>query len=185
MICFLDMDGVITDFEAAFKLISGGITSDQYRKIHGGASGELVLSRAGKDFWVNLDWIEGGKEVVDFALSHFKLVRILSSSGTGHDNKRYKEVADGKLQWLSENIPQIQKKNIIIVPFANLKAARHSGVGRILVDDKDSTIKNWNVKGGVGILHHHTSWKNTITELQSLSSDPIKLKEIVDALYNK
>ena len=182
IILHLDMDGVLTDFDEGFKKISGGLTPDEYRTKHGRGGEASLFLRDGGNFFAGLDWIAGGRDLLDFATSHFKLVRILSSAGTGKDWEKFKEVQAGKLQWLATNAPQIQKKNIIIVPFANLKAARHSGPDRILVDDKDTTIKNWNIRGGIGILHHHSNWQATIDDLQVLTDGPIKLKEIVEIL---
>jgi hypothetical protein len=107
------------------------------------------------------------------------VVRVLTSAGTGKDRERFQEVQAGKLAWLGKNAPQIEKKNVIVVPFASLKALRHSGPDRVLVDDKDSTIDQWNEKGGIGILHNSAQWKKTIESLQALTDGPIKLSEIV------
>ena len=85
------------------------------------------------------------------------------------------------MTWLAENAPYIPKKHIIIVPFASLKS-RHSGPNRILVDDKDTTIKQWRISGGVGILHFGSTWQNTINELQKYSVGNIKLREIVESI---
>lgn len=161
------MDGVLTDFDKGFKKLSGGLMPDEYRATHGKNGEASLFLQDGKGFFESLEWIEGGRELLDFSLANFKLVRILTSAGTGKDWVRFKEVQAGKLQWLSVNAPQIQKKNIIVVPFANLKAARHADVNRILVDDKDTTIKNWNLRGGIGILHHHSQWQDSIEYLRA------------------
>ncbi len=182
VILYLDMDGVLTDFETAFRKLSGGINPDEYRRIHGRNGETSLFLKDGKRFFENLDWIEGGQEVFDFAIRHFKVVCILTSAGTGKDWNRFKEVQAGKLAWLAKNAPKIEKKNIIVVPFANLKAARHAGPNRILVDDKDTTIENWNKRGGIGILHISSQWKKTIESLQDYAEGPIKLKEIVETL---
>lgn len=182
IILHLDMDGVLTDFEAAFKKLSGGIGPDEYRKAHGRKGESSLFLKDGKGFFETLDWIPGGREVFDFAVHHFKLVRILTSAGTGKDWNKFKDVQAGKLAWLAKHAPQIEKKNIIVVPFANLKASRHAGPDRILVDDKDTTIDQWNNKGGIGILHHHAQWQQTIEALQDYAEGPIKLKEIVATL---
>jgi len=181
LILHLDLDGVLTDFDSAFMKIAGGLTPDEYKAKHGRGTESSVFLNNGGDFFSNLDWIQGGKELLRFSLSHFKLVRILSSAGTGKDWEKFKEVQAAKIGWLQKNAPQIEKKNIIIVPFANLKA-RHAGPNRILVDDKDTTIKQWLLKGGIGILHRHSDWTKTIETLQSYASGPIKLKEIVESL---
>lgn len=180
LILHLDMDRVITDFDKAFKEISGGLDVDEYKKVHGEGGFKLVLKQ-GKSFWTDLDWVPGGKEVLDFAVKHYELVRILSSAGTGRDWGSFKFVQAGKLEWAAKNMPQIEKKNIVIVPFSNAKS-KHSGPDRILVDDKERTIKQWTDKGGIGILHHHSDWQATLDELRAYAAEPMKLKEIVAAL---
>jgi len=165
IILHLDMDGVLTDFDEGFKKISGGLNPDEYRTKHGRGGEASLFLRDGGNFFAGLDWIAGGKELLSFATSHFKLVRILSSARTGKDWEKFKDVQAGKLKWLAANAPEIQKKNIIIVPFANLKAARHSGPDRILVDDKDTTIASWRRYGGLGVLHRSIDYLKTIDEL--------------------
>lgn len=178
-ILHLDMDGVLTDFDSAFEAISGGVSSEEY-KAQGKSVSKLYLSK-GADFWRNLQWIQGGRELLNFSLSHFKLVRILSSAGTGKDWAKFREVQAGKLDWLKQHAPQIEKKNVIIVPFHTLKA-RHAGPDRILVDDHDVNINGWLKAGGVGILHNAENWQATISTLQPYASGPIKLSEIVASL---
>lgn len=178
-ILHLDLDGVLSDFDSAFERISGGLTADEY-KSQGKSPSKLYLSQ-GADYWRDLGWAKGGQEILSFSLSNFKLVRILSSAGTGKDWKKYKEVQAGKLDWLSKHAPQIPKRNVTIVPFTNLKA-RHAGPDRILVDDHARNIDGWKKAGGVGILHDSNNWQETIKELQEYASGPLKLSEIVATL---
>ena len=185
LICHLDMDGVLSDFDAQFKSISGGQSAEDYRSVHGRkGESELFLSK-GVPFWHTMPILSGGKEVFETAVSHFQVVRILSSAGTGKDAERYKMVREGKILWLREHFPSIQPKNIIIVPFHTLKA-RHAGPDRILVDDHSDNILQWEKKDGIGILHDSRMFARTVGELINISSvdtgQPLKLKEIVDSL---
>jgi 5'(3')-deoxyribonucleotidase len=176
------MDGCLTDFDRQFRKFSGGLSPEEYKR-----RGEVetsLLKKVGQGFWSELEWIQGGRELYDVAVSHFEVVRILSSAGTGKDVNQYKIVQRGKIEWLEKNIPSIEKRNIIIVPFASLKS-RHSGTERILVDDKLSTINQWDLKGGIGLLHDAASYKKTLRKLIDLAtgdSGKISLKEIVQSL---
>ena len=185
LILHLDMDGCLTDFDSHFRKFSGGISPEEYRVANGGRGAESsLLKKLGQEFWEDLVWIHGGKELYDVAASHFEVVRILSSAGSGKDWNQYKIVQRGKINWLEKNLPDIQKKNIIIVPFANLKS-QHSGTDRILVDDKDTTITQWNLKGGVGILHKSSNYQKTLNRLIELAmgdSGKMSLREIVQSL---
>jgi hypothetical protein len=50
-----------------------------------------------------------------------------------------------------------------------------------LVDDLEDTIKSWDSRGGIGILHDFNNYQDTIDELEilSLSGHKIKLKELI------
>ena len=170
-ILHLDMDGVLADFDTAFESISGGVSSEEYKK-QGNSVSKLFLSQ-GSSFWENLNWEPGGQELLNFSLSHFKVVRILSSAGTGKDWVKYKEVQAGKTVWLNTHAPQIEKRNVIIVGFANLKA-RHAGPDRILVDDHTVNINSWTKAGGIGFLHNSKDWKRTISDLQVYANSPVE-----------
>jgi 5'(3')-deoxyribonucleotidase len=60
----------------------------------------------------------------------------------------------GKLEWVRKNIPQAIDRTII---------TRHkhllAGPGRILIDDAEFNVNDWNEHGGTGILYpaHHNS----------------------------
>lgn len=180
LVLHLDMDGVLCDFDAGFVKISDGVIPSEYREKFGRkAENELFLSH-GSAFWSELPWIEGGPELLRFGLDNFKLVRFLTSSGTGKDWTRFKEVAAGKTAWITKHAPSISSKQIIVVPFPNLKA-RHAGPDRILVDDREPTIKLWNEQGGIGIFHHHSTWKDTVESLKEQIASP-SLTEIVRSL---
>lgn len=166
LILHLDLDGVITDFDTRFRKFSGGLSPEEYKDHHGSDGRESLYSQLPIEFWIGMEWVKGGQQLVAFALEHFNVVRILTSTGTGNDWKRFKIVQNGKLQWLEKNIPQIEKKNILCVPYANFKAARYAAPDRILVDDKKSTISSWEKRKGIGILHFSDTFQTTLITLQ-------------------
>lgn len=178
---FFDLDGVVTDFDAAFRKISGGLSPEEYDQNYGRDKIYELYMGAGKDFWIGEDWIVGGKELINFGLKNFKFVYILSSAGTGKQWNKFKSVKEGKLEWMVRNIPQIEKKNIIIVP-SNTFKANYATSTSILVDDKTKNVVAWIKKGGIGILHQSDNWESTIRELQSYTGRSIKLKEIVESI---
>ena len=71
------------------------------------------------------------------------------------------ESRQGKREWV-ERLDGM--KNIY---FRNAASkSDFSGKNRILIDDREDTINNWNAAGGIGILH--TSAANTIEQLKQL-----------------
>ena len=172
---YLDMDGVLVDFEGGFINLTN-MTSKELADKQGKKDVVDTYISAGIKFWSNLKWIHGGKEVWDTAQKLFKNVFILSSTGTS-DTERGNVVATGKRIWLKNNIPSMEEQNIFIVNGRRLKP-QYASKDSILVDDMSDTIHQWNVKGGYGILHSSHNYEQTIEELEYISQ-PVKLKELI------
>jgi hypothetical protein len=176
---FLDMDYVLTNFSKGYKKLSHDISIGTYAELYGKESAKDIFLNAGTKFWEELEWIDGGRELFDAASSLFKHVFILSSTGTTDEDKA-KIVEEGKRNWLKVNIPSILPENIFIVKGRHLKQ-EYSNSDSILVDDLEDTIKSWDSRGGIGILHDFNNYQDTIDELEilSLSGHKIKLKELI------
>ena len=154
---YLDMDGVLTDFETRYEELFG-VRPDE------------VKARA-KHFWENwqafimgghfqhLDWHPGAVELLAYVASLRVPVEILSSSGGGdfHDI-----VVPQKLKWLeSKGIPY--KANI--VP-GGAKKAEFAEPWHILIDDTPHVVEKYRNAGGTAILH--TNVNDTIKQLGAL-----------------
>ena len=154
---YLDMDGVLCDFEKRFTTLYGK---------------DALGARDRKNFttnWPNfimdgnfesLEWFPGGKELLDFIQNETDWeVEILSSSG---GEKFHSEVAAQKVVWLCNNgIPY--KANI--VPGRKHKTA-YATPETILIDDTEDIIVNFNAAGGLGILHKDAN--ETLAKLRTL-----------------
>jgi hypothetical protein len=154
---YLDMDGVLCDFEKRFTSLYGK---------------DALGARDRKNFttnWPNfimdgnfesLEWFPGGKELLDFIQNETDWeVEILSSSG---GEKFHSEVAAQKVVWLCNNgIPY--KANI--VPGRKHKTA-YATPETILIDETEDIIVNFNAAGGLGILHKDAN--ETLAKLRTL-----------------
>ena len=69
----------------------------------------------------------------------------------------------GKEAWVKMHMPGEYKK-LLLYPRAQKQL--FAAEGKILIDDMEQTIREWNKAGGIGILH--TSAANTIKELKKL-----------------
>ncbi len=175
-ILYLDMDGVLVDFDGGYKKLSKGKTIKETTEDEGEKSAREKYLAAGVDWWANLDWIQGGKEVWNASEKLFERVCILSSAGTS-DPIRGKMVTEGKMLWLSKNIPSMKHSNVFIVFGKHLKP-NYATKNSILVDDVWVTIDRWNKQGGFGILHDSRKYKNTINDLYDIAA-PISLSEMI------
>lgn len=158
---YLDMDGVLCDFEKKFKDYYGSQSlSKREQKQNSGEWEDFILIKKGFE---DLDMLSGGKQLLDFVRQHPQFhVEILSSSG---GQKLHGEVTAQKIRWLRKNGINYKAN---IVPGKKLKAEYAEGPNTILVDDTEENTRNFTKAGGIGILH-----KNTDETLK-------KLKEILD-----
>jgi hypothetical protein len=154
---YLDMDGVLCNFEKRF--------TDLYGKDALGSRDRKNFTTNWPNFimdgnFENLEWFPGGKELLDFIQNETDWeVEILSSSG---GEKFHSEVAAQKVMWLCDKgIPY--KANI--VPGRKHKTA-YATPETILIDDTEDIIVNFNAAGGLGILHKDAN--ETLAKLRTL-----------------
>jgi len=154
---YLDMDGVLCNFEKRF--------TELYGKDALGARDRKNFTTNWPNFimdgnFESLEWFPGGKELLDFIQNETDWeVEILSSSG---GEKFHSEVAAQKVVWLCDKgIPY--KANI--VPGRKHKTA-YATPETILIDDTEDIIVNFNAAGGLGILHKDIN--ETLAKLRTL-----------------
>lgn len=156
---YVDMDGVLCDFEGQFDHYFG-IPVSQYRDEKGPIILQKAIDSIGVNFWAKMPWMPGGKELWNY-LSNYNPA-ILSSPS----NFKYAE--QGKKIWIKNNLnPQPSK-----VYFEQSKSKQNVLMGldnseikkSILIDDFYTNIVPWKETGAIGILHK--SVENTISILK-------------------
>lgn len=170
---FLDMDGVLVDFESGFLKIYRELKQKD-KSIDQDLVGDYILSMK-SDFWSDLNWISGGQLLWETSHKLFRNVNILSSSGSEGERGNFAVI--GKKMWLKKHIPELKQDNIFIVPGKQHKLP-YSNKQSILVDDVRLTIMAWNKRGGYGILHNSDKYMDTIITLEDIAT-PLKLTEIL------
>ena len=109
-----------------------------------------------------MPWVPGSKEMWNFITDNFLNVKILSALGRS-DKVDGGKTAKGKLAWLRKTIPSLKETDILLVP--NKHAKKHyAKPSDILIDDTEGNIKDWESKGGIGILFKTP--KDTIIKLR-------------------
>tara|TARA_Y100000996_G_C22324179_1_gene561666 strand:- start:36 stop:563 length:528 start_codon:yes stop_codon:yes gene_type:complete len=154
---YCDMDQVLVNLlKGAEKVLGQPLDSfkgpeakqDRWKRIN-----------AVKDFWPNLEWMPNAKKLYQFIARYD--TKILSAYTNKDPNSR-----PGKLKWLAKNT-DMKRKNILLVLRADKQNyAVSDGKPNVLIDDHSKNIREWNAKGGIGILH--TSVSKTIAELKRL-----------------
>lgn len=154
---YVDMDGVLADFDGGFYNIAG--------KSSDGVNNEelwgYIQSYGKAKFFSELSWLPGSQEMWKFITDNFLKVKILSA--LGKSDKIDNQTTQGKMSWLSHNIPNLHSSDIILVE--NKHRKRHySKAGDIIIDDTPVVIQEWTKKSGIGILHKTAS--DTINQLK-------------------
>jgi 5'(3')-deoxyribonucleotidase len=174
-ILYLDMDGVLVDFDKSYEQLTGGLSLRAYSKKVGDRKAHDIFLDAGTKYWADMDWVQGGRELLAAAERLFSNVWILSSAGTTNPELA-KTVIQGKQEWLQRNVPSIPMSKVLIV-LGRHRKKEYAQENAILVDDMPDTIESWNKRGGDGILHSHLTYKKSIEALEDLAK-PIKLSEL-------
>lgn len=175
-ILYLDMDGVLVNFDKGYYQLTGTSAEIAYKKDKTAASNAFL--EAGPNFWLGLEWTPGGPEVWAEANNMFDNVYILSSMGTS-DLNRGKAVEAGKKDWIKKFIPGFPLEKVLVVAGRHLKQG-YARPNSILVDDMEETIQQWNAKGGIGIHHDDKRYRDTVYSLRDIAnpSGHIRLSQL-------
>jgi len=154
------MDGVLSDFNKRYREMfqvkpSG---SRERGEKHDDNWNRFVEANS----FENLDWYPGGKELLKYVISLDIPVEMLSSSG---GRMHHEEVKRQKKIWLKRHHIDFTAN---IVPGRQLKAT-YAKTDIILIDDTSDVIDDFNMAGGIGILHKETA--KTIKTVQSILDD--------------
>lgn len=153
MIIFQDLDGCLVNFDKGFEQLSGGIPCKEYESKYGTKEFWKLITKQGKDFWVNLEWMPDGKILWNYIK---KYNPILLTAPSSHPSSH-----EGKIEWRNRVLPST---DMIITHRKNKQL--YSGPEKILIDDNIKTYEEWNSKGGIAILHK--SALETINKLKEL-----------------
>jgi len=162
---YLDMDGVLCDFERKYTEVFG--EPSMYGTDHPPSFHKNWEKFVQNDLFSFLEYFPGAENLLKFINSEcvwerYIQVMILSSSGGhGYETKITKQ----KEQWL---IGKEIYYNPIVVPgrrYKCLYANKHS----VLIDDVEKNITQFKEKGGHGIVH--TSAEDTINQLENMMYD--------------
>jgi len=151
---YLDMDGVIADFEKRYKELfhmepREAEKQEKFRPFFA----EFIRNQN----FASLEPMEHAMEGINFLKKLHVPTQILSSTA---NEKYYDDISKQKMIWLQKYGITF---NPIFVPGKRLKQ-QYAAPDKILIDDTEINIKQWNEAGGIGILHK--DWETTIAILK-------------------
>ena len=156
---YVDMDGVVADFDKRFRDLSGMNPSDYEAKNGKNAFWDFIDVEHKLAFWVGIPPMQDAQSLIDYVSKHnYEMLTAPSIK---------KESLMGKGLWIRN---WTNKGLFPSKPKVNYRAAKEkhkfAAPNHILIDDKKSTIDRWNAAGGIGILH--TSASDTINQLKKI-----------------
>ena len=149
---YLDMDGVIVDFDKQFK-DAFDMMPREFEEAFGAKMFWKKIEDRGVGFWRGMDWMPGGEELYN-AVSKYK--HFLLSSPSRSDTSKI-----GKHMWRKDNTP-----NTKLILSRSYNKKNYADKSNILIDDRESNIQQWREAGGIGILY--TSADQVMKELNKL-----------------
>lgn len=124
----VDMDGVLCDFEKAFKeLIGEDIAPKEFEEKYGTNPFWSVVAEVGEEFWENMPWTPDGKILWKF-VKPFDPIIISAPS-------KDESSLTGKVKWLKKNLPELNPDNYETSP------KRWDGERVIFNSDKHMLVK--------------------------------------------
>ena len=150
---YIDMDGVLTDFNKGYDLKCDITYAEGSRKeSRGDVKGFWdPIDRVGQSFWSDMPWMSDGKQLWNAVKNHNPIILSAVSKALG--------CRSGKKIWIHRELGGV--KHLLVKRSEKVKYADSDS---ILVDDLQKNIDEWKAAGGIGI--HHTSAAETIKKLR-------------------
>lgn len=139
---YLDMDGVLADFEAGYE--------KKYKNLKDVSPEELHTQKKSfgdTGFYRDLPLMKDAKKLVKLVESYPVKVHVLTSVGSLTSKKN----AVDKVLWLKKNFPQLVKN--FNYTTSSKDKAKHANSDSLLIDDREKATNPFKSAGGSSILY--------------------------------
>jgi hypothetical protein len=153
---YLDMDGVLTNFEKAYRAMWNEYEYDRER------FREAVLSRG---IFETLEWMPNAEIFIDEirriekAYSNLT-VEMLTSTGSHRTDMKLAAMTQ-KTQWLMDHDIHWKANFVCAKP----EKSQYAGSYKILIDDMAGCTEPFIEKGGIAFIHKDSDYRATIDRL--------------------
>ena len=161
---YLDMDGVLADFDRGVKELCGLEPLSQNGKRRDRKRDDLMWERIRETdhFYDRLELMPGAKELFDSLYGKYgNQCEILT--GVPRKERGIVTAEQDKRNWTRRLLSEKVKVNTV---YRREKQEYCKGPDSVLIDDREKTIREWQALGGTGILH--VSAEETFKKLAEL-----------------
>ena len=156
---YLDMDGVIADFEKRYvELFKVQPSSTREYKEFNKFFDKFIAD----GHFETLELMPDAMDLVRALRNALPPTQILSSTAS---EQRHKAISEQKIKWLETQGIDFQRN---LVPGKELKK-RYARTDTLIIDDTESVIDDWRAAGGVAILHKNVA--DTLVQLKFILDD--------------
>ena len=160
---YLDMDGVLADFDRGVRELCGMDPLPQTGKTDPHQDNLMweEIRKVGH-FYDKLELMPGAKEMFGRIWDRYG-DRCEILTGIPKEKRGILTAGEDKKNWMKRMLSDRIKVNIV---YREQKPDYCKGKGSVLVDDLEKNIREWEEMGGTGVLH--VSAENTLAELEKL-----------------
>ena len=159
---FLDMDGVLADFDAGVLSVLG-MPAEQYRALYGGNAFWRDLNNKAPHFYVDLPMMPYATDLCAALWSYGPIVL----TGAHFRSDPCKIAEEDKRQWLRRHLPDTGLAETMIACRSEDKRHHIRAAGDVLIDDRLKYASLWTDHGGVFIHYSDpASWQHTVQEVR-------------------
>ena len=153
---YLDMDGVIADFETRYKQLFGILPSETRNNREFDSYFDKFIA---DNNFATLEMMPDAMKIVVALRNALPPTQILSSTAS---QKRYDAISKQKKEWLAKHEIDFQAN---FVPGKHLKK-KYARKDTLIIDDTESVINDWREAGGLAIFHRNVP--DTLAQLKFL-----------------
>ena len=160
---YLDMDGVLADFDRGVRELCGMEPQPQTGKTDPHQDDLMwdAIRKVGR-FYDKLELMPGAKEMFGRIWEKYGS-RCEILTGIPKPERGILTAGEDKIRWMRRMLSEDVKVNIVL---RKEKLQYCTGPESVLIDDREDTIRDWEEKGGTGILH--VGAKETLEKMEEL-----------------
>lgn len=143
MTVYVDMDGVLADFEAGYHRLFGRRPGSESR------DDPNIAKLVGTDFFGTLPKYDSADALIQLVLDHAGRYSIC----TAPLRNDHKNSGHWKREWLAQHISPAPRQ-IKVNGQKEVYAVGADGVPNVLIDDKPKNIQRWRAAGGIAVEYY-------------------------------